>query len=299
LVLFDSVLLQNTSIAFLLVLLFSGLAVIALSQTVSLFFANAETAAPAVAFSTVVAVFVPYFLITFALENVISDFAVLLFSSFLPTFNILMCFRELGDSSANDRLYTTGDLFSTDRLLLPLLLLLLVNAVCWHYLAVYLDEHPLASICKSCKHELTRRRVSISHRLPTLADHSKQTASISRAPSAASVLVLDELCKEFPAQRPVEDGKAADDAKDTVSSKRVTADGRFIAVNQLNLDVRRAECLGFLGPNGAGKTTTISMLCGLTSISSGTASISGLDITQANMAQIRRSLGVCTQFDAL
>ncbi len=39
--------------------------------------------------------------------------------------------------------------------------------------------------------------------------------------------------------------------------------GKRLAVDELNLDVRRGEIFGFLGPNGAGKTTTIRMMLGL------------------------------------
>ena len=40
-------------------------------------------------------------------------------------------------------------------------------------------------------------------------------------------------------------------------------DGRIVAVDELDLRVRRGEVYGFLGPNGAGKTTTLRMLLGL------------------------------------
>ncbi|MEJ7653793.1 MAG: ATP-binding cassette domain-containing protein [Chloroflexia bacterium] len=36
-----------------------------------------------------------------------------------------------------------------------------------------------------------------------------------------------------------------------------------VAVDKLDLTVRRGEVYGFLGPNGAGKTTTLRMLVGL------------------------------------
>ncbi len=51
--------------------------------------------------------------------------------------------------------------------------------------------------------------------------------------------------------------------------------GDIVAVNHLNLQVRRGEVYGFLGPNGAGKTTTLRMLLGLAKPTSGGASVLG------------------------
>src|SRR5947209_6773948 len=51
--------------------------------------------------------------------------------------------------------------------------------------------------------------------------------------------------------------------------------GQKVAVNGLNLVVRRGEFFGFLGPNGAGKSTTIKMMVGLQRPTSGTAFIGG------------------------
>ncbi|RME10122.1 MAG: ATP-binding cassette domain-containing protein, partial [Ardenticatenia bacterium] len=53
--------------------------------------------------------------------------------------------------------------------------------------------------------------------------------------------------------------------------------GDFVAVNDLNLRVRRGEVFGVLGPNGAGKTTTILMLLGLTDPTEGEVRVLGLD----------------------
>ena len=47
--------------------------------------------------------------------------------------------------------------------------------------------------------------------------------------------------------------------------------GEFVAVDRINLEVRKGEVFGFLGPNGAGKSTTIRMLCGLLKPTSGRA----------------------------
>src|SRR5260370_21637149 len=54
--------------------------------------------------------------------------------------------------------------------------------------------------------------------------------------------------------------------------------GNKMAVNGLNLVVRRGEFFGFLGPNGAGKSTTIKMLVGLMRPTYGTAFIGGVDV---------------------
>ena len=56
--------------------------------------------------------------------------------------------------------------------------------------------------------------------------------------------------------------------------------GEKIAVNDLNLCIKRGEVFGLLGPNGAGKTTTILMLLGLTEPTAGSALIEGMDCTR-------------------
>lgn len=70
--------------------------------------------------------------------------------------------------------------------------------------------------------------------------------------------------------------------------------GDFIAVDDVDLEVKRGEIYGFLGPNGAGKTTTISMLTTLLKPTSGTATIDGHDIV-AEQAAVRRSIGMVFQ----
>src|SRR6266508_3489141 len=50
---------------------------------------------------------------------------------------------------------------------------------------------------------------------------------------------------------------------------------RILAVDRLDLRVRRGEVYGFLGPNGAGKTTTLRMLLGLARPTAGSAIAAG------------------------
>ena len=49
----------------------------------------------------------------------------------------------------------------------------------------------------------------------------------------------------------------------------------IVAVDHVDLRVRRGEVYGFLGPNGAGKTTTLRMLLGLVRPTSGEATVLG------------------------
>jgi ABC-2 type transport system ATP-binding protein len=51
-----------------------------------------------------------------------------------------------------------------------------------------------------------------------------------------------------------------------------------VAVERIDLEIRRGEVFGLLGPNGAGKTTTLRMLCGLLPPSSGSARVAGVDV---------------------
>jgi ABC-2 type transport system ATP-binding protein len=60
--------------------------------------------------------------------------------------------------------------------------------------------------------------------------------------------------------------------------------GNFIAVESLNLSVRKGEVFGLLGPNGAGKTTTILMLLGLTEPTKGQVRVLGFDPARQSLS---------------
>ena len=60
--------------------------------------------------------------------------------------------------------------------------------------------------------------------------------------------------------------------------------GDFIAVDNVDLRVRRGEIFGLLGPNGAGKTTLIKMLCGLLEPSAGGIQVANLKVPQERQA---------------
>ena len=69
------------------------------------------------------------------------------------------------------------------------------------------------------------------------------------------------------------------EAASTISARGLTRTfGSHIAVNGIDLELKRGEVLGFLGPNGAGKTTTMHMLTGNLAPSRGEISICGIDL---------------------
>lgn len=70
--------------------------------------------------------------------------------------------------------------------------------------------------------------------------------------------------------------------------------GDLVAVDHLDLDVRRGEVYGFLGPNGCGKSTTIRMLCGLLTPSGGDVEVLG-EYLPENAESLKRRIGYMTQ----
>jgi ABC-2 type transport system ATP-binding protein len=67
-----------------------------------------------------------------------------------------------------------------------------------------------------------------------------------------------------------------------------------VAVDGLDLEVRRGECFGLLGPNGAGKTTTIEICEGLTAADSGDVELLGMR-WDSDAKALRQKLGIQLQ----
>ncbi len=71
--------------------------------------------------------------------------------------------------------------------------------------------------------------------------------------------------------------------------------GALTAVDGLDLEVRRGQCLGLLGPNGAGKTTTVEMMEGLTAPDDGDLVVLGRRWGAGHDRELRQRLGVQLQ----
>lgn len=65
-----------------------------------------------------------------------------------------------------------------------------------------------------------------------------------------------------------------------------------VVLEEVTLQVRRAEILGLVGPNGAGKTTLVEILATLQLPTGGTATVAGLDVVR-QAAEVRRRIGYC------
>jgi ABC-2 type transport system ATP-binding protein len=70
--------------------------------------------------------------------------------------------------------------------------------------------------------------------------------------------------------------------------------GGIVAVQGLDLEVKRGELFGLLGPNGCGKTTTIRMLTGLIAPTAGSATVVGIDVVK-NPEMVRTRIGYMSQ----
>jgi osmoprotectant transport system ATP-binding protein len=72
------------------------------------------------------------------------------------------------------------------------------------------------------------------------------------------------------------------------------ADGT-VAVQELDLEVRRGELVVLVGPSGCGKSTTLKMINRLIEPTTGTIEIDGQDVTRQDPVKLRRSIGYVIQ----
>jgi ABC-2 type transport system ATP-binding protein len=71
--------------------------------------------------------------------------------------------------------------------------------------------------------------------------------------------------------------------------------GDFVAIQSIELNLRRGDLFGFIGPNGAGKTTTMRIIATLLSPSWGEAYVDGYSI-YTHPKEIRRLVGYMPDF---
>jgi ABC-2 type transport system ATP-binding protein len=70
--------------------------------------------------------------------------------------------------------------------------------------------------------------------------------------------------------------------------------GKVVALDGLDLEVRKGSVIGLLGPNGAGKTTAVRILTTLLDADEGTAEVAGFDV-RTQGAEVREKIGLSGQ----
>ena len=75
---------------------------------------------------------------------------------------------------------------------------------------------------------------------------------------------------------------------------RKKSSNKIVALNNLNLEVKKGEIFGLLGPNGAGKTTFLNILAGTVIKNSGSVDVWGYDLDK-NPRHVRSSIGIVPQ----
>ena len=66
--------------------------------------------------------------------------------------------------------------------------------------------------------------------------------------------------------------------------------GNFTALDNLSINVKRGEVLGFLGPNGAGKSTTMKMITGFIKPTNGTIKVKDMNV-ETNQIECKKLIG--------
>ncbi|QHQ61040.1 ATP-binding cassette domain-containing protein [Anaerocolumna sedimenticola] len=71
--------------------------------------------------------------------------------------------------------------------------------------------------------------------------------------------------------------------------------GKFIALDNLKMEIKKGEIFGFVGPNGAGKTTTMRIIAGLLKSDSGEVFVDGIN-ARTNLKELKNKIGYMPDF---
>ncbi|WP_232679053.1 energy-coupling factor ABC transporter ATP-binding protein [Nocardioides sp. R-C-SC26] len=97
-----------------------------------------------------------------------------------------------------------------------------------------------------------------------------------------------------PTTPPFPDGANAEPVLEIAGLAYAYPDGHR-ALSGVDLRIGRGERVALLGPNGAGKTTLVLHLNGIIEAVAGSVRVGGLAVEKANLAEIRRRVGVVFQ----
>jgi ABC-2 type transport system ATP-binding protein len=120
-----------------------------------------------------------------------------------------------------------------------------------------------------------------------------QQLSVSASSGVAASAIRSRLAQNVSAVQQQPEPTASADARPVAELQGVRkAFGSVVALDNVDLELRRGEILGLLGPNGVGKSTAVALLLGLRRPDAGRAVLFGSD---PGHAEGRRRIGVVLQ----
>ncbi|XP_011047162.1 PREDICTED: ABC transporter A family member 7-like [Populus euphratica] len=291
--------LNDYSIQFVFYFLYINLQ-ISLAFLASAFFSNFKTA-------TVVGyicVFGTGLLGGFLFQNFVEDTSFpkgwVIFMELYPGFALYRGLYEFAEYSSSGIAMGTGgmkwgNLSASENGMRDVMIIMLLEWLALLFIAYYVDQVLSSGSGKNPKYLLQKFRkkrpssfrkpsmgrpgskVFVDMDKPDVIQEREKVEQLLLEPTTSHSIVCDNLRKVYP-------GRDGNPEK--------------MAVRGLSLAIPRGECFGMLGPNGAGKTSFISMMIGLTTPTTGTAYVEGLDI-RTQMDWVYTSMGVCPQHDLL
>jgi branched-chain amino acid transport system ATP-binding protein len=108
-------------------------------------------------------------------------------------------------------------------------------------------------------------------------------------------------------QRPLDDGRALDDAPLLAVDEVTIGFGGVLALDGVSMSIGTGEVVGVIGPNGAGKTTLFNVICGFVHPSSGSLTYCGRplgghhphDLSKLGIERTLQGVGLCAGLTVL
>jgi len=292
---FPSVLNSNIGAYFLLVICFAPSGV-AFGYVISWMFPSVEAAQEwgqeLVGIVTIMPFFLTGFILTDANETVHSCLGL------IPGYAIFRGLAVLEAEAAEGKPYTTtADLFDTDRSLVWVYIILLIDGILYWAMVVGIDY--LEAPYKRCMEKMNRMQVKSgaeNDEAVQLASGSafgggngKQVTALHREPDAR---VLEE-------EKDVKGGETKMLTIQGIEKKFIMNNGGINhAVKGVYLGVEKGEIFGLLGMNGAGKTTLMNAIQGKHVPTDGDCLIDGTS-TVNDIDAARKKFGICPQHDII
>ncbi|GMI02525.1 hypothetical protein TrLO_g8520 [Triparma laevis f. longispina] len=133
---------------------------------------------------------------------------------------------------------------------------------------------------------------------PEPPHHRKNTLERQEIDAELRVEDSDVILEKEKCRRMVDSGAESETLLLTHGVKKRYGKLKPWVVNGVSVSMDRNEVFCLLGPNGAGKTTLFSLLTTMISHNTGSAFLSGVDVSK-DPVKVREKIGVCPQHDVL